>query len=147
MQSLTDTEFTAWFGLLQAHSSLTRLLDEELMRRHRVSLGGHTVLFRIARAGGRMRMSELAGTVLLSPSGVSRLVDRLVEEHLVERLPCPGDGRAVYAAITADGRRLLKQAERTYEDTVRRLFLTRFSETEVELLAGLWPRVAPACER
>ena len=137
MDTLTDTELHAWFGLLQAHSNLTRQLDEALLRKHRVSLAGHTVLFRIAAAGGRMRMAELAEIILLSPSGASRLVDRLVEDGLVERLPCPGDGRAIHAAITPAGRRLLKQAERTYEAEVRRLFLEHVSAAEVELLAGL----------
>jgi DNA-binding MarR family transcriptional regulator len=147
METLTDTELHAWFGLLQAHSNLTRQLDEALLRGHRVSLGGHMVLFRIAAAGGRMRMSELAEIILLSPSGASRLVDRLVGDGLVERLPCPGDGRAIHAAITPAGRRLLKQAERTYEAEVRRLFLEHVSAAEVELLAGLWPRIAPSCSR
>lgn len=146
MVALNETELHAWFGLLQAHSNLTRQLDDELTRQHGLTLAGHAVLFRIAEAGGRMRMSELAGTILLSPSGASRLVDRLVEERLVQRMPCPEDGRAVYAQLTAAGRRRLKQAERTYEAAVRRLFLEHFSTDELALLAHLWPRIAPSCE-
>jgi DNA-binding MarR family transcriptional regulator len=92
-------------------------------------------------------MSELADTVLLSPSGVSRLVDRLVAERLIERRQCDDDGRAVHAAITEAGRELLAVAEPTYAAALRRLFVDRYSPEEYELLAGLLLRVAPACRR
>jgi DNA-binding MarR family transcriptional regulator len=92
-------------------------------------------------------MSELAGTVLLSPSGASRLVDRLVAERLIERRPCDGDGRAVHAAITDRGRELLAEAEPTFTAALRRLFVDRFTREEYELLAALLLRLAPACRR
>ena len=105
------------------------------------------MLLQLAMGGGQLRMSELADTVLLSPSGVSRLVDRLVADRLLERQPCGGDGRAVYAAITERGRSLLAQAEPTFSAALRRLFIGQYTAEEYERLAGLLLRVAPACRR
>jgi len=95
--------------------------------------------------GGHLRMSDLADTVLLSPSGVSRLVDRLVADGLIERQPCGDDGRAVHAAITDAGRALLARAAPTFTAALRRQFVDRYSAEEYEALAALLLRVAPAC--
>lgn len=92
-------------------------------------------------------MSDLADTVLLSPSGVSRLVDRLVGDGLLERRPCGGDGRAVYAAITDRGRALLVAAEPTFSRALRRLFVDQFTPEEYARLGALLLRVAPGCRR
>ncbi len=105
----------------------------------------HTVLQQLVLGGGHLRMSALADTVLLSPSGVSRLVDRLVADGLIERQACDSDGRAVHAAITVRGRELLAEAEPTYTAALRRLFVDRFTAEEYGRLAALLLRVAPAC--
>ena len=97
--------------------------------------------------GGHLRMSELADTVLLSPSGVSRLVDRLVADGLLKRRPCGADGRAVYAAITERGRSVLAEAEPTYSAALRRLFIGQYTPEEYERLAALLLRLAPPCRR
>jgi DNA-binding MarR family transcriptional regulator len=114
---------------------------------HRVSLAEHTVLQQLVLGGGHLRMSDLADTVLLSPSGVSRLVDRLVADGLIERRPCDDDGRAVHAAITERGRALLADAEATYTAALRRLFTDHYTAEEYAVLGGLLLRVAPACRR
>jgi DNA-binding MarR family transcriptional regulator len=132
---------------LNAHTDLTRRLDAELEAGHRISLAEHTVLLQLVLGGGHLRMSELADTVLLSPSGVSRLVDRLVADGLLERRPCGADGRAVFAAITDRGRALLDEAEPTYAGALRRLFVGLYTREEYERLAALLLRVAPACRR
>jgi len=137
----------AWFSFLNAHTDLTRRLDAELEAGHRISLAEHTVLRQLVVGGGHLRMSDLADSVLLSPSGVSRLVDRLVADGLLERQPCGVDGRAVYAAITERGRRLLTEAEPTYSAALRRLFVGHYSAEEYEVLARLLLRVAPGCRR
>jgi DNA-binding MarR family transcriptional regulator len=137
----------AWFNFLNAHTDLTRRLDAELEAGHRISLAEHAVLLQLVMGGGQLRMSELADTVLLSPSGVSRLVDRLVADRLLERQPCGGDGRAVYAAITERGRALLAEAEPTFSAALRRLFVGQYTPEEYERLAALLLRVAPACRR
>jgi DNA-binding MarR family transcriptional regulator len=105
------------------------------------------VLQRLVMGGGHLRMSELADTVLLSPSGVSRLVDRLVAAGLIERQPCEADGRAVHAAITKRGRALVATAEPAFTAALRRLFVDQFTPEEYALLGELLLRVAPACAR
>ncbi len=109
-----------------------------------MSVAEHSVLQQLVMSGGHLRMSELADTVLLSPSGVSRLVDRLAAEGLLERRPCEADGRAVHAAITDRGRALLAEAASGFTIALRRLFVGRYTPEEYEQLAALLLRVAPS---
>ena len=144
--SLTDVESRAWVGLLHAHATLVKQLDAELLAAHGLSLSAFEVLWRLATAEhGRLRMTELAEMVLLSPSGLSRLVDRLENESMIERIACPTDGRAVNATITDVGRARLSESEATHFDGVRRQFLAHFSEAEVGQLGEFWLRLAPHC--
>jgi DNA-binding MarR family transcriptional regulator len=88
-----------------------------------------------------MRMSELADRLLLSRSGLTRLVDRLVKAGLLERRRCPEDARGSLAVVTAAGRELFERARPTHLAGVRRLFLGRFSEQEQARLGALLERV------
>lgn len=142
---LNEAELSAWLNFLNAHTDLTRRLDAELEASHRISLAEHAVLQQLVMGGGQLRMSELADTVLLSPSGVSRLVDRLVADGLLERRACDSDGRAVNAAITERGRALLARAEPTYSAALRRLYVDHYTPEEYEQLSALLLRVAPDC--
>jgi DNA-binding MarR family transcriptional regulator len=144
---LSQAELGCWFNFLNAHADLTRRLHTALESAHRVSLAEHTVLQQLVLGGGHLRMSALADTVLLSPSGASRLVDRLVADGLIERQPCEADGRAVHAAITERGRALLAQAEPTYTAALRGLFVDQYTSQEYAVLAELLLRVAPACRK
>jgi DNA-binding MarR family transcriptional regulator len=139
---LRDHELAAWRGFLRAHSDLVQELDAELTAEHSLSLSAYDVLVQLAHsAQGRLRMSELAGSVLLSPSGMTRLVDRLGDEGLVERLPCDDDARGYFAAITGAGRERFEAARRTHLDGVRRLFLRHFSDAELQRLGEQWRRL------
>lgn len=143
---LTATETQAWLGLMHTQALLVRQLDADLEAEHRVSVIGFEVLWRLGAAeGGRVRMTQLAELVLLSPSGLTRLVDRLSAEGLVERVACPSDGRAIHATITLEGRRRLEQARRTLANGIRDRFLAHFSEQEVGQLADFWIRMSPNC--
>jgi DNA-binding MarR family transcriptional regulator len=144
---LGDAELAAWLGLLQAHGVVARRLDVALQERHRLSLVEHTVLHQLRAASGRMRMSDLAGSALLSPSGVSRLVDRLVAAGLIERTAWRQDGRAIYAVITAAGRRRLDDAAITYGAELRESFLDHFSDDEVRSLGEMLARLLPTSAR
>jgi DNA-binding MarR family transcriptional regulator len=129
--------------MLRAHSSLTRELDSELRATHDLPLSSYEVLLFLATApGGAMRMSELAEGVLLSRSGLTRLVDRLEREGLVERRDCEEDARGLLAVITDSGRELFAQARKTHLAGVRRLFLDRFSEAEQRMLGDLFERLS-----
>jgi DNA-binding MarR family transcriptional regulator len=142
---LTEAELSGWLNFCNAHTSLTRQLDAALQAGHGISLAEHTVLQQLLLGGGHLRMSELADLVLLSPSGTSRLVDRLVAGGLIERQSCGADGRAVHAVVTDRGRGRLAEAAPTHAAALRRLFVGQFTAQEYELLAGLLLRVAPAC--
>ena len=137
---LTRTELAAWQGMLRVHASLMKELDAELEAAHRLPLTSYEVLMRLAEAPERrMRMCDLADSVLLSRSGMSRLVDRLEREGLLER-----DARGAYAVITETGLELLAAARPTHHEGIRRRFLAHLSEEELEQLAALWVRIAEA---
>ncbi|HEX5145715.1 MAG TPA: MarR family transcriptional regulator, partial [Conexibacter sp.] len=91
----------------------------------------------------RMRMCDLADSVLLSRSGMSRLVDRLERDGLLERCACTHDARGAFACITQAGRDLLEQARPTHVAGIRQRFLSQFSEDELRLLGGFWDRLTP----
>jgi DNA-binding MarR family transcriptional regulator len=142
---LSSRERAAWGGFLRAHSALTRALDAELVDAHGLPLTSYEVLLHLVRApGGRLRMSELAESVLLSRSGLTRLADRLEKQGLIVREECPTDQRGLFAVITGDGRRLLDDARGTHLAGVRRRFLAKLTPEEQLALSGLWHRVAGA---
>ena len=140
---LLDTdELGAWRGLLRAHSSITRALDAELTSEHGLPLSSYEVLLYLADAPeGRLRMSELADSVLLSRSGLTRLIDRLARDGLIERVRCDQDQRGWFAQITPAGRQTFAAARRTHLEGVRELFLRHFSRDELGELAAFWERV------
>jgi len=127
--SLTGPELAAWRGLLQAHRSLVHEYE---------------VLLLLSEAPGqRMRMSDVAASVLLSQSGLTRLVDRLARAGSVERTRCLEDRRGLHAELTEAGRARLGQARPTHLHGVRTRFLDHFTPAELETLGGFWERVAP----
>jgi len=142
---LSPSELAAWKGLLEAHSVLVSRLDEELKREHDLPLTSYEVLMMLVDADQhRLRMSELADRLLLSRSGITRLVDRLERQGFVERQPCLDDGRGYYAVLTATGRRKVEAARPTHLAGVREHFLSHVSEAERKTLARVWGRVLEA---
>jgi DNA-binding MarR family transcriptional regulator len=135
---LSETELRAWQSLLHAHHDLTRKLDAELRAEHGLSFGAYDVLLRLARAPGRaLRMTELAERVMLSPSGLTRLVDQLVEEGLVQRERVPHDARVVLARLTDRGRQVLRRAARMHLRGIREHFTGRLSEAQLRNLVSV----------
>ena len=90
-----------------------------------------------------MRMSELATAVVLSQSGLTRLVDRLVRDGSVARIRCEGDRRGLNAELTDAGRRRYLEARVTHLEGIRSRFLGLFQEAELDVLGGFWERVSP----
>jgi DNA-binding MarR family transcriptional regulator len=139
---LDEEELAAWRGMLRAYAELVRELDGELAREHDMPLTSYEVLlFLNDSEEGRMRMSELADSALLSRSGLTRLVDRLERQGLLRRERCESDARGWFAEITPEGRRVFGEARKTHLDGVRRLFLSRFSRDELRTLGGLWQKL------
>jgi DNA-binding MarR family transcriptional regulator len=134
---LDDTEMRAWQALLHGHQQVIRTLDREMRSEHDLPLPAYDVLLRLAGAPERaLRMSDLAERVGLSPSGLTRLVDRLEARDLVRRHPDPSDGRGALARLTDAGLRQLRLAARTHLRGIREHFTGRLSEAQLRNLAS-----------
>ena len=144
-EKLTSLELKAWRDLLRVHALLVREADEELRRAHGLPLSSYDVLVQLEDAPDRrMRMSELADAVLLSRSGLTRLVERLERDGLLSRADCPGDARGSYAVLTDEGLDKLHEARVTHLSGVRERFLEHFDDGELTTLGGMWQRVLTA---
>jgi DNA-binding MarR family transcriptional regulator len=140
----SDAGQRAWRGLLRAHACLAKRLDAALDQAHGLPLSSYEVLDRLEDASsGRMRMCDLAEQAQLSRSGLTRLVDRLEREHLLERCSCEQDARGSFACLTDAGRERLEEARVTHLAVVRDQFFARFSELELSLLGDMCQRIAP----
>jgi DNA-binding MarR family transcriptional regulator len=143
LRPLDAAELRAWRGLLRAHALLVKRLDADLEAAHGLPLTSYEVLLHLASAEGRkMRMCDVAESVLLSRSGLTRLVDRLERDGYVERVSCADDARGAYARLTDGGRSKLSAASSTHLEGIRAHFLAHFSPAELALLAEAWERVA-----
>jgi DNA-binding MarR family transcriptional regulator len=133
----------AWRAFLHAHARVTRRLDEELQAAHGLSLAEYDALLQIAHSPGRrVRMNVLAERVVLSRSGITRLVDRLEADGSVERVACSTDARGQEAVLTHAGLTRLREAATTHLEGVRRYFLDRLDESALNGLEASLSRVA-----
>jgi DNA-binding MarR family transcriptional regulator len=142
-------ELEAWVGLLRAHAAATRRFNRELTTSHGLTINDFEVLVHLAHADdGRLRRVDLAERVLLTASGITRLLDGLERSKLVRKASCAADARVTYAEITPAGRTLLADARESHVEGVRALFAERFSSEELAQLTGLLERLplAPQSE-
>jgi DNA-binding MarR family transcriptional regulator len=131
-------QLAAWRSFLRAHASVTRALERELVAEQQLSLAAYDVLVQLAEAPGReLRMTDLADAVLLSRSGVTRLVDRLERAGLVERRRTTVDGRGVVAGLTEHGLERLRTASATHLDGVVRHFVERLQPDQLAELGEI----------
>jgi DNA-binding MarR family transcriptional regulator len=135
---LLPDEMAAWRGFLRIHAGLMRRLDAELLEEHGLPLSHYDVLLQLAEVGGSLRMSELADAVLLSRSGLTRLVDQLERQSLVARRRASDDARGVEATLTEAGWERLRAAAPTHVRGVRRLFLEPLGSERQAALAEAW---------
>ena len=141
---LDGRELAAWRGFLATHRQLITALDEELEREHGLALGSYEVLLHLSEAPEQsLRMGELADRLLLSRSGLTRLVDRLAARGLVERHSCPSDRRGTYARLTEEGLARFEQARPTHLRGVREHFISHVPARDLDRLAAIWERVLP----
>ncbi|HWI21072.1 MAG TPA: MarR family transcriptional regulator [Baekduia sp.] len=142
-QPLTESELGAWRGLLRASACICKQLDTELEAANGIALSTYEVLAYVSEADGeRMRMCDLAASANLSRSGLTRLIDRLERDGLIERQRCSNDARGAWAKLTSEGRDTLEASRVIYLDALRRLFLSNLSPAERAMLATLPERVA-----
>lgn len=142
-----DLDLQAWESFLRVHAAIVALLDEEVEQATGLPLREYDVLLELNRADrGRLRMSALGQRVVLSRSRVSRLVDSMARDGLVEKHPDPFDGRAVLAAMTRKGRTVFRRAAPIYLDGIRRHFSHHLTKSEMELLLKLFERLLDATD-
>lgn len=145
MRLLSPPELRAWRGMLRVHAALAKALDHQLEAAHGLQLSSYEVLMYLADAEDeRMRMCDLATSILLSRSGLTRLVDRLQREGLLERVACSDDARGQFAQLTPAGREKLRAARATHLAGVRAMFLDLFAPDELATLGDSWDRVLDA---
>jgi DNA-binding MarR family transcriptional regulator len=128
----------AWTRLLHAHAATTRLLSAELQAEHGLTINDYEALYLLSRAEGqRLRRIDLARRLLLTPSGVTRLLVGLERTGLVARADCPTDLRVTYAELTDEGRRKLEQASCAHVGSVCALLEQHLAGDEIDTLAAL----------
>jgi DNA-binding MarR family transcriptional regulator len=131
-------ELAAWRSFLRAHASVVRRLEADLLRVHGLSLGVYDVLVQLVEAPERrLRMTDLADAVLLSRSGLTRLVDRLEREGLVRREACDSDARGMFAVMTDEGYRRLRDASGTHLRGVAEYAVGRLDEDDLHQLGRI----------
>jgi DNA-binding MarR family transcriptional regulator len=132
----------AFVALLRAHAAATRRLSAQLTADHGLTISDFEVLFRLARAPDRrMRRVDLAEQVVLTASGITRLLDGLERSGLVVRDSCSTDRRVVYAVLTDAGLAKIREASASHYAQVDELFGSRFDEAELDRLASLLSRL------
>ncbi len=133
----------AFVALLRAHATATRRLNTQLTADHGLTINDYEVLLRLAQAPERqMRRVDLAEQVLLTASGITRLLDGLEQAGLVVRGACASDRRVVYAVLTDAGIAKLQEASRSHFAQIDELFAERFDQDDLEAVTGLLGRLA-----
>ena len=141
--TIRDPRLDAWRSFLRAHATLMRTLEAELSREQDLALTDYDVLVQLAVAPERrLRMSELADALLLSRSGATRLVDRLVAGGLLERVTCDTDRRGQWASLTAAGHKRLQRATPTHLRGVAEHFLDRIGPDDLAALERMLEPIA-----
>jgi len=132
----------AWVGLLRGQSAATRAVNAQLVADHGLTINDYECLLLLARADDRrMRRVDLAQSLILTASGVTRLLDGLEQEGFVDRAACESDRRVTYAVLTDAGHAKLQEASKSHVADIRAFFERRFSAEELDQLAALLARV------
>jgi len=143
-----NERLAAWRAFLEAHAVLTDALEAELQAERRLPLTWYDVLVQLSEAPeGTLRMQELAGAVLLSKSGLTRLFGRMEQAGLVERRPCPTDLRGTIAALTPAGREALRQARPVHLRGIEQHFSRHLTDEETQALRAAFAKILRAAER
>src|SRR5436190_3536114 len=140
--SETSTAIDAFVRLVRAHAAVTRQLNAQLSADHGLSISAYEALLRLAKApDSRMRRVDLAGELLLTAGGVTRLLDGLERDGLVARDVCSSDRRVSYAVLTEAGRDKLREASKSHTRQIRELLGGPFDEDELAHLVALLDRL------
>lgn len=140
-----NTHLQMWRAFLQTHSTVVKYLERRMQEQHGLPLAWWDVLLQLADGPeGRLRMGELAESVLLTRSGITRLVDRMIADGLVSREACPGDRRGYYAVITQKGKDIIELVGPDHSKDAWEVFLGHINEEEADLMEKIFSRVLTA---
>ena len=146
-QLVAEPNLEAWISFLRAHSSLTRELSGRLEAAHGLTMNDYDCLVQLAYAPERsLRRVDLARSVLLSPSGITRLLDGLEREGWVEKLSCDSDARVTYAHMTDAGLAKFKTARKTHLADIEETFGSRYTPEELAAISALLGRLLDSDE-
>jgi len=135
-------QLEAWVGFIRSHAAITRQLNVDLLAAHGLTLNDYEVLLLLSRSDDQMmRRVDLAESVVLTASGITRLLDGLERAGYVEKASCESDARVSYAKLTGAGREKLRHASATHLAGIDELFVGRFSEDELATIAELFARL------
>ena len=142
-----EPDLEAWISFLRAHASVTRELSSRLEAAHGLTLNDYDCLVQLAYAPERsLRRIDLARSVLLSPSGITRLLDGLEREGWVEKRSCDSDARVTYAHLTDAGLAKFKTARKTHLADIEQAFGSRFTPEELAAVSSLLGRLLDSDE-
>ena len=137
----------AWLLLLRTHTRLWDQIEAHMRREHGLTMARYDVLAQLHMAGGRLGLSELAAAIALSPSGLSKLLDRMDASGLVQRDPDPDDARAAFATITPRGRALARSARASHHELLRRTFASALNDRDIADLTRIMTRIDASLQR
>ncbi len=145
VSATAPTALDAWVRLLRGGAALRRIFSAHLQRDHALSINDYEALLVLSRAeGGQLRRIDLASQLVLTASGVTRMLDGLERAGLVRKGTCESDARVTYAVLTDEGRSLLERASADHTAAVHAVFHERYSAEELETLAALLGRLPEA---
>lgn len=131
----------AWLSFVRTHSRLWDRVEAQMRRDHGLTMARYDVLAQLVSAGGRVGLSDLASAILLSQSGVSKLLDRMERSELVRREPDPGDARSAFATITPRGRLMVAEAREGHHAFLARAFGDPLDDRDLADLARIMGRI------
>jgi DNA-binding MarR family transcriptional regulator len=135
---------TAWLMLIRTHTRFWDQIESQMRREHGLTMARYDVLAHLNIAGGRLGLSDLASAIALSPSGLSKLLDRMDASGLIRRDPDPDDARATFATITPQGRALVAKARTSHHAFLRRTFGQALDDRDLADLTRILGRIDEA---
>jgi DNA-binding MarR family transcriptional regulator len=130
-----------WLDFIRTHSRLWDQVETQMRKDHGLTMARYDVLATLMNAGGHMGLSDLAASTVLTPSGISKLLDRMEHSGLVRREPDPVDARSAFAAITPRGRSLAKQARDAHHEFLKHIFGDKLDDRDLADLTRIMSRI------
>ena len=131
----------AWLALLRTHARLWDQAEAQMRHDSGLTMSRYDVLIQLDMAGGRLGLSELASTIVLSPSGLSKLLDRMEASELIRREPDPRDARSTFARITPRGRSLVRKTRQSHHAWLQRVFGDALDDRDIADLTRIMGRI------